>query len=212
VRSRPPRSPHAVGDRSRDSQKVSERPWRPSNCRSTRRAATSSLSTATRKSFGPLPLGRPARRRRAAPRARWDPVGRAGRKVASRATQSPVCAAARRSAPREAVGPDDSSRNIKDEDIVSVRNVHKTYLLGLEGVPALRGGATPASLCARASRARPRPPAGVTLTVKKGEFIIILGKSGGGKTSLLNLSGWPAPDVRLRRRVADRCLRSACCV
>ena len=51
---------------------------------------------------------------------------------------------------------------------VALRNVHKTYLLGLEGVPALRG---------------------VTATILRGEFIVILGKSGGGKTSLLNAIG-----------------------
>lgn len=52
--------------------------------------------------------------------------------------------------------------------IIRVKNVHKTYLLGLDGVPALRG---------------------VSLNVKRGEFIVILGKSGGGKTSLLNILG-----------------------
>jgi putative ABC transport system ATP-binding protein len=46
--------------------------------------------------------------------------------------------------------------------------VHKTYLLGLEGVPALRG---------------------VNLTVMDGEFITILGTSGGGKTTMLNIIG-----------------------
>lgn len=52
--------------------------------------------------------------------------------------------------------------------IIRLRNIHKTYLLGLEGVPALRG---------------------VSLTIHKGEFIVILGKSGGGKTSMLNIMG-----------------------
>jgi putative ABC transport system ATP-binding protein len=57
----------------------------------------------------------------------------------------------------------------KDKDvIVSMKNVHKTYLLGIEGVPALRG---------------------VSLSVKKGEFLCIFGTSGGGKTTLLNIMG-----------------------
>jgi putative ABC transport system ATP-binding protein len=51
---------------------------------------------------------------------------------------------------------------------VELRNVHKTYLLGIEGVAALRG---------------------VSLKIQRGEFIVILGKSGGGKTTLLNVLG-----------------------
>lgn len=54
------------------------------------------------------------------------------------------------------------------EPAIKVENVHKTYLLGLEGVAALRG---------------------VTLEVKRKEFICIFGTSGGGKTTLLNLMG-----------------------
>ena len=44
--------------------------------------------------------------------------------------------------------------------IVVCNNIHKTYLLGLEGVPALRG---------------------VSLSIDRGEFIMILGSSGGGQ-------------------------------
>lgn len=52
--------------------------------------------------------------------------------------------------------------------IISGENIHKTYLFGLEGVAALRG---------------------VTVGIREGEFVIILGNSGGGKTSLLNILG-----------------------
>jgi putative ABC transport system ATP-binding protein len=49
-----------------------------------------------------------------------------------------------------------------------LKNIHKTYLLGVEGVSALRG---------------------INLEVKEGDFLIIYGSSGGGKTSLLNVMG-----------------------
>jgi len=68
-------------------------------------------------------------------------------------------------------GDSDSASSVKKpgtRNIISAVNVHKTYLLGLDGVPALRG---------------------VSLDIKEGEFIVILGKSGGGKTSLLNILG-----------------------
>ncbi|KAL6069489.1 ATP-binding cassette [Balamuthia mandrillaris] len=52
--------------------------------------------------------------------------------------------------------------------ILTMKNIHKTYLLGVEGVPALRG---------------------VSLSVRRGEFLVIFGTSGGGKTSLLNIMG-----------------------
>ncbi|CAE7938742.1 abcH2, partial [Symbiodinium sp. KB8] len=57
---------------------------------------------------------------------------------------------------------------LEEDSVIVLRNVHKTYLLGIEGVPALRG---------------------VTVDIKRGEFIVILGKSGGGKTTMLNIMG-----------------------
>ena len=54
------------------------------------------------------------------------------------------------------------------KSIFELKNVHKTYLVGLEGVPAIRG---------------------IDLKIYEGEFLMIYGKSGGGKSSLLNLIG-----------------------
>jgi len=56
----------------------------------------------------------------------------------------------------------------EEEIVIKMNNIHKTYLLGIEGIPALRG---------------------VSLSVKRGEFIIVFGLSGGGKTTLLNIAG-----------------------
>eukprot|EP00026_Physarum_polycephalum_P007106 Phypoly_transcript_07160.p1 GENE.Phypoly_transcript_07160~~Phypoly_transcript_07160.p1 ORF type:complete len:440 (+),score=74.40 Phypoly_transcript_07160:207-1526(+) len=64
---------------------------------------------------------------------------------------------------------DDTAVLQTSEDVViSMKNLHKTYLLGVEGVPALRG---------------------VSLTIKRGEFVCIFGTSGGGKTTMLNIIG-----------------------
>lgn len=54
------------------------------------------------------------------------------------------------------------------EEIVRLTNVHKTYLIGAEGVTALRG---------------------VSLSIYRGEFVMIQGTSGGGKTTMLNMIG-----------------------
>jgi ABC-type glutathione transport system ATPase component len=52
-----------------------------------------------------------------------------------------------------------------DALVISMNNIHKTYLLGVEGVPALRG---------------------VSMSVRRGEFLIIYGTSGGNHLLLLD--------------------------
>jgi putative ABC transport system ATP-binding protein len=54
------------------------------------------------------------------------------------------------------------------EPIIVVDNIHKSYLMGKEAVPALRG---------------------VSLKIQKGEFVCLMGPSGSGKTTLLNVVG-----------------------
>lgn len=54
------------------------------------------------------------------------------------------------------------------DSIISCDNIHKTYLLGVEGVPALRG---------------------VDVDINPGELLVVYGTSGGGKSTLLNVLG-----------------------
>ncbi len=54
------------------------------------------------------------------------------------------------------------------DPIICVENVHKSYLMGKEAVPALRG---------------------VSINVRRGEMLCLMGPSGSGKTTLLNLLG-----------------------
>ena len=54
------------------------------------------------------------------------------------------------------------------ESIITVQNLHKSYLMGKEAVPALRG---------------------VSIEVRRGEILCLMGPSGSGKTTLLNLLG-----------------------
>jgi len=74
-----------------------------------------------------------------------------------------------------------------EEDVVVLRNIHKTYLIGIEGVPALRG---------------------VSLSVKKGEFLTIFGTSGGGKTTMLNIIGTIDTPSRGDVKIFDKLIKS----
>jgi len=64
--------------------------------------------------------------------------------------------------------------------VIEAHNLHKTYLMGVEGVAAIRG---------------------VSFSVQPGEFVMLYGTSGGGKTTMLNIIGLIDQPTKGRLRV-----------
>lgn len=60
------------------------------------------------------------------------------------------------------------TQSIKENDLISVQNLEKTYQMGTEQVRALRG---------------------VSVQIGRGEYVSIMGQSGSGKSTLMNILG-----------------------
>jgi putative ABC transport system ATP-binding protein len=73
-------------------------------------------------------------------------------------------------------------------EVIKLENVQKTYLLGIEGITAVRG---------------------ISMSIHRGEFVLILGTSGGGKSSLLNIIGTIDTPSRGNVRIFDKILRQS---
>ena len=59
-------------------------------------------------------------------------------------------------------------RSIRSPSLISFENLHKTFPMGKDRIPALRG---------------------VSATINRGEYVAVMGQSGSGKSTLMNILG-----------------------